>query len=76
MRAATEIRSDLAFVRAEIDRQFWLFTRTARGKPVASHLYVTHLELEKELREALHADRRNAQNVPPPRPRERRLHGG
>jgi len=36
--------------RDEINHYYWLFTRTARGKPPPSHLYAELKELEDALK--------------------------
>lgn len=51
------IESDLRAARAEQDRQYWLFTRTARGKPVDPAVTRRVCELEHRLRAARRAER-------------------
>lgn len=51
MRDIDLILWDIYNVQEEINREYWLFTRTARGKPPRHELYVRRTELEKELEE-------------------------
>jgi hypothetical protein len=53
MRTKEEIWKELDAVQNEIDKLWWTFTRTAKGKPpvvVRPDLYTKRDELEKELR--------------------------
>lgn len=54
LRPEAEIRAEKDAVHEEINRQFWLFTRTAKGKPVDPELTRREGALEAELRRARH----------------------
>ena len=48
-RAEAAIEAELAAAKAEEDRQYWLFTRTARGKPVDAAICRRVCELREKL---------------------------
>jgi hypothetical protein len=50
MRTESEIRAELEAAKAEENRQYWAFTRTARGKPVDPAVTRRICALEDELR--------------------------
>lgn len=50
MRTEQEIRADLDAAKVEENRQYWAFTRTARGKPVDPAVTRRIVALEDELR--------------------------
>ena len=52
MRTQDDIRKDIQEVQNEIDKQFWIFTRSAVGKPPDSLLYKEREKLENELKES------------------------
>jgi hypothetical protein len=52
MRNIDLILWDIYNVQEEINKEYWLFTRTAQGKPPRHELYIRRTELEKELEEA------------------------
>jgi uncharacterized protein involved in exopolysaccharide biosynthesis len=44
-----ELEKELRQVQAEIDAEYWRFTRCANGKPPRHELYVRRTALEKQI---------------------------
>lgn len=52
MRSIPEIEQELRAARDEQNRAYWIFTRTARGKPVSPEITRKIVQLETELSNA------------------------